>query len=183
MWQLKTELNGKRTYINSVTGSQCTQTMVYVDKEGNKWWGFDNLMELPFTRSFAATKISSLYTLGLTTEDFKNFFTKHKATLKAKDNGEKYERAYAETLDFESKIEAASDPVKQQSALVTVYFTLNDEPIDSFGNEIQMRKMSILESDLEAHSFFLQRQIYLIESYTHRYNLLSQIASVNQSEQ
>lgn len=165
MWQLHSDQNGKRIYKNSSTNSECIQQLCYTDKEGNKWYEFIDLVTIPFTRTFAANKISSLYALGLSMEDANNFFAKHKATLKSKDVGEKYEQAYAEVLEFENKFKTATDPVKQMSSLVCVYFTINDEPIDSFVQQLQLQKMSLLENDFDMHSFFLTRQITLIENY------------------
>jgi hypothetical protein len=69
---------------------------------------------------------------------------------------EKYEKAYSLLMDFESKAMNATDAVKQMSSLVCVYFTINDEPIDSFDGKLQDRKMSILEADYEAHCFFFE---------------------------
>lgn len=173
MWTLQSDQNGKRIYTNFLTNSQCVQTLCYTDKEGNKWYEFADLISIPFTRTFAANKITSLYALGLSIEDANMFFTKHKATLKSKDAGEKYETAYAELLDFENKFKTAADPLKQMSSLVCVYFTINDEPIDSFGGELQIKKMSLLEADIEMHSFFLKRQIVLIENYKNFLNKTS----------
>jgi hypothetical protein len=182
MWQLKVDQDNKRRFQNSATGSQCTQTMVYTDKEGNKWYSFDDLTAIPYTRNFAATKISSLYALGLSKDDLTGFISKQKAVLKPSDpnkmnDTEKYEKAYSLLMDFESKAMNATDAVKQMSSLVCVYFTINDEPIDSFDGKLQDRKMSILEADYEAHCFFLNSLINLTEHYTTSLNLLSQIVS------
>lgn len=177
MWQLQSNQNGKKIYKNSATNSECVQQLCYTDKEGNQWFEFTDLISIPFTRTFAANKITSLYALGLSVDDATSFFTKHKATLRSKDNGEKYETAYAEVLEFENKFKTATDPVKQMSSLVCVYFTINDEPIDSFSGELQIKKMSLLEADIEMHSFFLNRQIVLIENYKNSLNKTFQTAS------
>lgn len=176
MWKLDKEENSKRTYYNSQTGSQCTQSMVYTDREGNKWHAFDDLTAIPYTRNFAATKISSLYALGLSKDDLGGFISKQKVILKSNDP-DKYEKAFALLLEFEGKASNATDAVKQMSALVCVYFTLNDENIDSFDNNLQARKMSILEADPEMHAFFLNLLIDRTEHYTTFLNSLSRIAS------
>lgn len=178
MWKLTKETTTSRSFHNSITGSSCTQSMVFTDKEGNKWWSFDDLTAIPYTRSFAATKITSLYALGLSKDDLTNFISKQKTTLKANDP-EKYEKAFAQILDFESKAQNATDPVKQMSSLVCVYFTMNDEPIDSFEGVLQAKKMSILEADPEAHAFFLTLQMNLTERSLASLNLISQIVSAN----
>lgn len=177
MWNLQTEKDGKRTYTNSTTGSRCTTSKLYTDKEGNDWFGFHNLTEIPYTRQFAATKISSLYALGLSKDDLSEHINGLKKVLKS-DDKEKYEKAFALVLDFESKANNATDAIKQMSSLVCVYFTINDEPIDSFDNNLQIKKMSLLEADFEMHSFFLKQQITATEHYMNFLNSISQIASV-----
>lgn len=176
MWKLTKEENSKRYYTNSQTGSACTMSMVYTDKDGNKWYCFDDLTQIPYTRTFAATKISSLYALGFSKEDLTGFVSKQKTILKSTDP-DKYEKAYAMLLDFENKANNATDAVKQMSSLVCVYFTLNDELIDSFDNGLQVKKMSLLEADPEAHAFFLKLLVNLTEHYMISLNLISQIAS------
>lgn len=181
MWNLTQETDGKRTYTNSVTGSKCTTTRIYIDREGNPWYAFDDMMQIPFTRQFAATKISSLYQLGLSRDDLSGHISGLKTILKTSDP-EKYEKAFALVLDFETKALAATDAVKQMSSLVCVYYMLTDEPIDSFDGSLQIRKMSILEADPQAHAFFLSRQIEDIEAYTQHLKALSQIVSPTMTE-
>jgi hypothetical protein len=181
MWKLIKDEENKRVYNNATTGSTCTQSMLYVDKEGNKWWGFNDLMTLPYTRNFAATKISSLYSLGLSKDDLNGHIGNLKKILKSSEP-DKYEKAYAQVLDFESKAANATDAVKQMSSLVCVYYTLNDEAIDGFDNNLQIKKMSLLEADIEMHGFFLKNQIDRTEHYMQSLNLLSQIASPMENE-
>lgn len=176
MWKLSSDKDGLRTYTNSQTSSKCEQNMCYTDKDGNQWWEFASLTSIPYTRQFAATKITSLYSLGLTKDDLTNHITSLKTIIKS-DDREKYEKAFANLLDFESKATNAADPIKQMSSLVCVYFTMNDEPIDSFDGNLQLKKMLLLEADIEMHSFFLSRQIEATERYTSFLNQISQIAS------
>jgi hypothetical protein len=181
MWQLKSEQENKRIYTNPTTGSECSQTMCYTDKDGNKWYSFDDLTAIPYTRNFAATKISSLYSLGLSKDDLSNHVTGLKTILKSTDK-DKYEKAYANLLDFESKANNATDAIKQMSSLVCVYFTINEEPIDSFDQALQMKKMGLLEADIDMHSFFLQRQIERTEHYITSLDIISKIASLKPNE-
>jgi hypothetical protein len=175
MWKLQEESGNKRSFANSVTGSQCSQTMCYVDKDGNKWWHFDDLTSMPYTRQFAAAKISSLYALGLSKEDLSNHISGLKTILKS-DDKEKYEKAFANILEFENKANNATDAVKQMSSLVCVYFTMNDEPIDSFDNALQIKKMSMIGADIDMHSFFLNLQTDTIQQYTEHLKLISKTA-------
>jgi len=175
MWNLTSEANDKRVYVNSTTGNKCITAKVYSDKEGNSWYGFQDLLTIPYTRQFAATKVSSLYALGLSKDDLTGHINGLKTILKSADP-EKYEKAFANVLDFESKASNATDPLRQLTSLVCVYFMLNDEAIDSFENNLQLKKMSLLENDPAAHSFFLKRQMEDTEVYMMRLNQISQIA-------
>lgn len=181
MWKLQTDEKDKRVYVNSATNSQCEQELLKTDRDGNKWWGFTNLLTMPFTRHMASTKISSLYGLGFTKDDILGIIGSLKNVLNSTD-AEMKQKCYSLVLDFESKAMTAIDPVKQMSGLVCVYHTFNDEEIDSFVDRVQLKKMSILEQDGELHAFFLIRQKDLIESYMNRLNLISQTALVQLPE-
>lgn len=180
MWKLQSDKEGKRIYANDY-GSKCIQTLCYKDKEGNDWYSFDDLLTLPYTRNFAATKVTSLYALGLSKDDLSSHIDGLKAILKSTDI-EKYEKAYANVLDFEAKAMNATNAIKQMTALACVYFTINDEPIDAFDGTIQLKKMSLMEADANMHAFFLSRQMQATEHYMTRLQALSQIVSQHQTE-
>lgn len=177
MWVLTTDNENYRLYTNTATGSKSEQTKVYTDKDGNSWWAFDNLIALPHTRTMAATKITSLYSLGLSKDDLSGHIGNLKKILKSTDV-DKYEKAYAQVLDFETKANSATDAIKQMTSLVCVYYTLNDESIDGWDNDLQIKKMSLLEADPTMHGFFLNRQIDAIQRSTEAYSLISQTVSL-----
>lgn len=181
MWKLTDTADKIRTYTNSATGSKCQMEEVYLDKEQNRWFMFTDLAAIPYVRNFAANKITSLYTLGLSKDDLTGHIEGLKKVLKSNDP-DRYEKAYANVLDFETKAVNATDSIKQMSALVCVYFTLNDEPIDSFENSLQLKKMQLLEADINMHSFFLKRQTDAIEGYTTSLNNLLQTVSSTRKE-
>lgn len=174
MWQLQKEENDKRFYSNPLTGGKCEMDLLNIDKDGNKWWGFSDLLAMPFTRHMATTKIMSLSALGFTKDDIFGIITGLKNLLNSSD-AEKFQKSYALILDFESKALTATDTVGQLSALTCVYYTFNDEAIDSFEDAIQAKKMSILKVNSELQAFFLKRQTELIESYMTRLNEISKI--------
>ncbi len=153
MWELKKEEGKTRHYHNPITGSHCSTTFAYQDKEGNNWYSFDNLFTLPFMRQFAATKISSLYQVGLSKDDLTSHCKGLKDTLKSADT-DKYEKCYALVIDFESKMEDATNAIKQIASLVCVYNVINDERVDLFDPTLQDYKMKLLEADLNAQAFF-----------------------------
>lgn len=175
MWQLTSDSGTQRLYTNSATGSKSQQTMVYTDRDGNKWWNFDDLTAIPHVRTMAAQKITSLYSLGLSKDDLTAHIDGLKFILRSSDK-DKYEKAFALVLDFESKANAATDAIKQMTGLTTVYFTLNDEPIDSWDNALQIKKMGLLEADTDMHTFFLSLLIDVTARYTQAFSQFSQIA-------
>jgi hypothetical protein len=182
MWGLVSPKNlaenvgDKRQYRNPVTGSECTTTLEIIDKEGNKWFSFDNLFTLPFMRQFAATKISSLYQVGLSKDDVTQHVQNLKVTLQSNDTL-KYEKAMAYVLDFEEKFNDATNAVKQISSLVCVYNVMNDERIDLFDLSVQDYKLKMIEADPELHTFFLKRQIERTETYGRALDLFSKTVS------
>lgn len=167
----------KRHYRNPVTGSECTTSNIYTDKDGNKWWEFDNLFTLPFMRQFAATKISSLYQIGLSKDDITNHIGGLKTMLKSTDP-EKYDKAMSLVITFEERFNDATNAIRQISSLVCVYNLINDERVDIFDLTVQDQKLKILEADYEAHAFFLKRQIERTETYGTALDKLSKTASM-----
>lgn len=176
MWKLIKEENNHRTFVNTTTNSQSSQVMAYVDPDGNKWWSFEDMAAIPFTRQMAATSIQALYTLGLSKDDLSNHINGLKKVLKS-DDKEKYEKAFAMVIDFETKSSMATDAIKQISSMVCIYNTLNDEEIDSFDKKLQLKKMSMLEADVNGHVFFLKKQTEALERYNNFLNSISQTAS------
>ena len=85
-------------------------------------------------------------------------------------------------LDFESKVENATDALRQQSALVPVYYTFNDEEIDSFNQQLQLKKMSLLEADPVMHAFFLKRHFDATANFMNILKNISETVSVQLPE-
>lgn len=176
MWEKTSDTGEKREYRNPATGSQLTTSWVYKDKEGNDWYSIDNLFTLPFMRQFAATKISCLYQIGLSKDDMLSHINGMKTMLRSTDP-EKYDKAMSLVIDFENKMNDATNAIKQISSLVCVYNLLGDERVDIYDLQIQDLKQKILEADPDAQSFFLKRQIERTETYGNRLDLFSKTAS------
>jgi hypothetical protein len=151
-------INGKmtatRTFKNTVTGNDLTTYLLHTDKFQNKWWAFEDLFALPFIRQLAAKKVIDLYGNGLSLDDIKGISGELKTILKS-DSPERYERAYAKTLELENLAETMADPVKQCMGLCTVYLLFNDEHPDVWANPITSQKMTAMAMDLDSQSFFL----------------------------
>lgn len=164
----------KRVYENSETHSQVIISHIYTDARKNKWFAFDDLFQVPFIRQFAAKKITDLFGSGLVLDDIKDYTKKIKAIIKV-DDGEKYEKIYSEILKLEQLAESMADPVKQVLGLCTVYLMLEDERPDIYSYAESEIKMSYIEHDIDAQSFFLTWWSEVIENYGKAYSKLSQI--------
>ena len=154
MYQLKSETETSRTYQNIQTGTQITTSVKYTDGDGHKWWAFDDLFAIPAIRKIAAQKISQLYGVGVTMEDITAFLEKHKATLQST-VADKYERAYADVLNFENIVTQTADPVKQSLALCTIYVLADGEQIDAFSMQDAAQKMGEWALKPDVQAFFL----------------------------
>lgn len=155
MYQLTSQTENKRIYRNAQTGTEITTVLKHKDNSGQNWWVFENLLEIPAIRRMASQKISQLYGANVSIEDIKTFIGKLKANLKAQDSGEKYERAYADLINFENLVNQTADPVKQSLALCTVYVLTDDERIDAFSMQQAAEKMKQFDLDTDLQAFFL----------------------------
>lgn len=166
----------KRTYREEETNSEIYTIELYKDKQGNRWFAFEDLYMMPFSRHFAAKKVIDLYGAGLTLDDVRAVTKQIKVHLKGSDP-DKYEKAMAEVLRLEQLSESMGDPVKQSLGLCTVYLLLDKEQIDVYSQDVMNYKMSLLAMDLDAQAFFLQWWTGIIPRYTGVLKGLSQIAS------
>lgn len=143
-----------RTYKNTITGTELTTSQVYRDKAGHTWHVFDDLFSLPFIRHMAAKRVLDLYGHGLSLIDVKSISAQLKAIIKSNDV-EKYEKAYSKIMELENLAETMADPVKQCIGLVTVYTLLDDEKPDTYLQADVNVKLSLLNLDIDAQTFFL----------------------------
>lgn len=152
------KINGKETpvrvYRNTVTGSEVVTYQLYTDKQGSRWWTFEDLFSLPFVRQLAAKKVVDLYGHDLALADILGHTAQLKAILKSQD-AERYEKAYAKVLELETLSTSMADPVKQCIGMSTVYLLLDDEDPATYSQGTQNQKLTLLSLDLDAQAFFL----------------------------
>lgn len=179
MYQLQTTTDTQRTYRSTITGTDITTSLLYTDANGQKWWAFDDLMQIPHIRKMAANNISQLYGQGFTAEDLKEFTKRVKGILKGSDT-ERYEKAYSEILTLESIVENNLDPVKQELGLCSVYILADDERVDTFSSRKAVEKMEVWSMDLDAQAFFLSWLSGGMNGFKTLYNDLTKIVSTSQ---
>lgn len=176
MYELQKETKKKRTYRNTVTGTEITTSVIYTDKDGRAWWAFDDLLQIPHIRKMAASQITQLYGVGFTKKDMTEFVTSQKAILKSNDP-EKYEKAFAGILSIESAVNNNLDPVKQELGLCSVYILAADERVDFFSSVQTAEKMELWSTDIDLQSFFLNWLSGGMNDFTRHYKAITTIAS------
>jgi hypothetical protein len=179
-WQLKSETDKSRTYINEQSGTESITDLIYTDAMGNNWYAFRDLFKIPYIRKEYASRFTQLFGIGLTPEDLRQWNAKEKAILKSNDP-EKYEKIYALLLEREATIETTIDPMKGHLALASLYVLGNDERVDYYSYEDGIAKIKVWDLDINAKSFFLTWLDSHISDYMRGLNNLSQIA-LNQQE-
>ena len=176
MYQLTTTTDKTRSYRSTITGTEITTTLLYIDIDENKWWAFDDLLQIPHIRKMAANNISQLYGQGFTAEDLQDFIGRLKTHLKSNDP-EKYEKAYSEAIALESIVANNLDPVKQELGLCSIYILSDTERVDTFSTKEALEKMERWALDLDAQAFFLTWLNAGINDYSKAYKSIMQTAS------
>lgn len=179
MYTLTSQNDTRRTYRSSVTGTEIFTKLIYTDESGNKWWAFEDLLQMPFIRKKASEKISQLYGIGFTKDDLSGFAGRLKTILKGSD-AEKYEKAFSEVLNLETIIEENLNPVKESLSMCAIYILADEERIDTFSFAEAAKKMELWALDFDAQAFFLNFLSAGINDFTAHYRSITQIASTVQ---
>lgn len=157
-WELNgtKEVKGKevRTYRNAATGTECQTEFLIADADGNRWFGFKDLRQIPYIRITYAKHVSDLFSIGLSLKDILDWCDQEKKLIKGTDP-EKYEKIYALILEKEKLAQHTADPIKQHLALATVYALQDEERIDYFSDTIAEEKLKIWNADPHLTAFFL----------------------------
>jgi hypothetical protein len=109
----------KRLYRNE-QGIEVKTTEIYQDKDGGKWFGFDDLFKIPIMRLSMSRHISDLFTMGLSLKDILDWCNQEKKLIRS-DDTDKYEKLYSLILEKERLATYTADPVRMHLALCTVY--------------------------------------------------------------
>jgi hypothetical protein len=174
------ETPARRTYQNDHTGTTCEVELIYTDADGRKWWGFTNLLNIPYIRFSFTKAISDLFQTALSKADIDTWIKEQKALLKSND-AERYEKLYALLLEKETAINSVVDPLQQQLALATVYIMEDEENIGYFSHEEATRKMAQWRQYPESIAFFLQWHTDQIQRSLQPLETISLIASTGES--
>lgn len=162
-----------RTYRNTKTFTETKLNHIHTDKEGMKWWGFQDLFKIPMMRMSMVRNITDLYTIGLTLKDIITWCDQETTLLRSNDP-EKYEKLYALVLEKRKLAEHTADPIRQQLALCTVYILADDERIDYFDEQEAEKKLNMWKAYPNDVSFFLTWHTNHIQGYIRDLNKISE---------
>ena len=176
MYQIEEETAVRRIYRSTLTGTRIATKVIYTDGAGDKWWAFEDLLQIPFIRKKASERMSQLYGIGINKEDIEAMIARLKGILR-EDTAERYERAYSEVLNMEAIINQTADPVRESLSLCTVYIMREDEQVDSFSAQLAAAKIERWALDLDAQAFFLNWLTDSMNDLTAAYSIISKIAS------
>jgi hypothetical protein len=143
----------KRVYRNE-QGIEVKTSEIYTDRDGTKWFGFDDLFKIPIMRLSMSRHISDLFTMGLSLKDILDWCNQEKKLIRS-DDPDKYEKLYSLILEKERLANYTADPVRQHLALCTVYVLADNERIDYFDEEQSSEKLKLWAGMVDAIPFFL----------------------------
>lgn len=173
-WKLSSQTDKKKIYINDQTGTECELDLIYTDQLQRNWWGFHDLVSIPYIRKAFSQSITNLFQAGLSYDDLTRWIAEEKKILRSNDT-EKYEKLYALVLEKETTITSIVDPLKQNLGLATVYVLDENERIDYFNFDVATNKLNAWRLDPESESFFLTWLNDHILRFTKTLENLSQI--------
>lgn len=168
------KLEGKklvRTYRND-QGSETKTSPIYTDAAGETWWGFMDLLKIPYIRMAYAQNLTNLFTVGLSLNDIVKWAEEERAILKS-DAHDKIDRAIALSYEKEKIARQVADPVKQHLSLGTVYILKEDERIDAFDEGLSQQKFVLWSADPKSVTFFLNWLTGHTQSYLGRLEKIS----------
>lgn len=155
MYKLKSENEeGLRTYVNEETGTEIQTKILKVDEAGRKWYGFVDLLNIPFMRRHISEQMRKMYGEPVNESDMRNLISRLKEMLRSADT-EKYERVYAEVLHFEDLLNAGRDTIAYFTTLASLYILSADEDISTYNTTQANKKMMYWADFPDLHTFFL----------------------------
>lgn len=170
-------LEGKkkiRTYRNN-QGNETQTTWIFQDASGKDWYGFVDLLKIPYIRMAYAQNITNLFTVGLSLNDVLKWCQEEREILRSGD-ADKIEKAIALTYEKERHCKQVADPVQQHLSLATVYVLEENERVDSFSESKSVEKLVLWKADPGAISFFLNWLTGHTQNYIQRLEKISRIA-------
>lgn len=137
---------------------------VYVDMEGNKWFTFADIKQIPAKRGILAELATKYIDMNITSARLREFVDKISENV----NEGRFIKAAA-LLELLSERLNWSCEEETLMQFAKVYFLMEGEPITGGGPgsiQYEKQKDAILRKDLAARAFFLTRAFILTKNYS-----------------
>ena len=148
------------------TGSQVPLREVYVDKDGRKWYEFENPLMIPAKRAIAAEIATKMQDMNLTKDVLLGLMAK------MKEHANKGQ--IVELFGILNEIEFRLNFIAEEETLINLaacYFVIDGEDETEFNEIEKKRKVDYIKSNSEAFNFFVQRAF----EYTTKYSQVSEV--------
>lgn len=148
------------------TGSQVPLREVYIDKDGRKWYEFENPLMIPAKRAIAAEVATKMQEMNLT----KDVLLQLMAKMKEHANKGQIVDLFAILNEIEFRLNFIAED-ETLINLAACYFVVEGEDETEFSEVEKNNKVNYIKSNSEAFNFFVQRAF----EYTTKYSQLSDI--------
>lgn len=142
----------QKTTIDETTGTKLVLNHVFTDKEGRKWYQFDNALTMPAKRAIAAEVATRMQEMNLTKEKLLGMM---KVMKEQANSGN-----IVELFHTLNEIEFRLNFIAEEETLIELaacYFVMDGEDESDFSEVYRKKKIEYIKKDPEAFNFFVQR--------------------------
>jgi hypothetical protein len=142
-------------------GTKIPMQQVFIDKNGNNWYKYENNLTMPAKRAISAEVATRFADMNLTKPILKKLIEKMKEFA---NSGNVVDMFY-----LLSEIEFRLEYLGEEKTLIELsvcYFCIDGEDETDFSEVWSKKKREILDNDLEARAFFLNMAYRLTINYS-----------------
>lgn len=142
----------QKTTIDETTGKKLVLNHVFTDKEGRKWYQFENALTMPAKRAIAAEVATRMQEMNLTKEKLLGMM---KIMKEQANSGN-----IVELFHTLNEIEFRLNFIAEEETLIELaacYFVIDGEDESDFSEIYRKKKIEYIKKDPEAFNFFVQR--------------------------
>jgi hypothetical protein len=143
------------------TGTKIPMQEIFTDKFGNRWYRYENNLTMPAKRAIAAEVATRFADMNLTKPIFKKLVEQMKKFAN--------EGNVVDMFNLLSEIEFRLDYLGEEKTLTELaicYYCIEGEDESDYSEVWSKKKREVLESDSEAHAFFLSMAYQLTINYS-----------------
>lgn len=145
----------------SSTGERLVLSHIFTDKNGKKWYQFDNALAMPAKRAIAAEVATRMQEMNLTKEKLLGMM---KIMKEQANSGN-----IVELFHTLNEIEFRLNFIAEEETLIELaacYFVIEGENETDFSEVYRKKKIEYIKSDPDAFNFFVQRAFEFTTIYS-----------------